>query len=64
MTQTKRSINRVAWILGGVVLVSFAFGVLMFLPAEHRAKKIQETVKKYQAKQERRAHSWSISPSR
>ncbi|MBI3393830.1 MAG: hypothetical protein HY039_11710 [Nitrospirae bacterium] len=64
MTQTDKSTNRIAWILGGVALLSFAFGVFMFLPAEHRARKIQEMDKKYQAKQERRAQSWSNSSSR
>lgn len=42
----------IGWILAGVILLSFAFGVLMFLPPEHRAQKLEEIQKKYNAKQQ------------
>jgi hypothetical protein len=45
--------RRIAWLLTGLILLSFAFGVAMFLPAEHRAQKLEEMQKKYQAKQQR-----------
>ena len=45
--------RRVAWLLTGLILLSFAFGVAMYLPAEHRAQKFEEMKKKYQAKQHR-----------
>lgn len=56
------SSNRIVLLLGVVMALSFIFGILMFLSPEHRARKIEETYKKYQAKQEMRAQSWS-SPS-
>ncbi|MEK6815153.1 MAG: hypothetical protein AABY65_10490 [Nitrospirota bacterium] len=64
MKQIKSSNRRIVLLLGGITVLSFAFGVFMYLPAENRARKIQETYKKYQAKQERRAQSWSSSSSR
>jgi hypothetical protein len=62
--QIKSSNRRIVLLLGGITVLSFAFGVFMYLPAENRARKIQETYKKYQAKLERRAQSWSSSSSR
>ena len=49
------SSNRIALLLGGIVVLSFVFGIFMFLPPENRAQKIEETYKKYQARQEVRA---------
>jgi len=53
MTPSGKSPRRVAWLLAGVILLSFAFGVAMFLPAEHRAQKLEQMQQKYQAKQHR-----------
>lgn len=47
--------NRIAFLLGGVIVLSFVFGILMFLSPENRAQKIEETYKKYQARQEIKA---------
>ena len=61
------SSNLIVLLLGGIIVLSFVFGILMFLSPENRAQKIEETYKKYQAKQEMRAQSWtspSSSPSR
>ena len=51
MNHADKSCARVAWLLTGLILLSFAFGVAMYLPAEHRAQKFEEMKKKYQAKQ-------------
>ena len=53
MNHADKSCARVAWLLTGLILLSFAFGVAMYLPAEHRAQKFEEMKKKYQAKQHR-----------
>jgi hypothetical protein len=53
MTQPDKTSKRVAWLLGGLILLSFAFGVVMFLPAEHRAQKLEQMQEKYQAKQKK-----------
>jgi len=53
MTRSGKSSRRVAWLLAGLILLSFAFGVAMFLPAEHRAQKLEHMKQKYQAKQHR-----------
>ncbi|MBI2320223.1 MAG: hypothetical protein HYU75_25285 [Betaproteobacteria bacterium] len=50
MTRSGKSSRRVAWLLAGLILLSFAFGVAMFLPAEHRAQKLEQMQQKYQAK--------------
>ncbi len=42
--------RRMAWILAGIMAFSFAFGIAMFLPAEHRAEKLENTMAKYQAR--------------
>jgi hypothetical protein len=44
--------SRIGWILAGVILLSFAFGVMMYLPPEHRAQKLEEIKQKYDAKQQ------------
>ena len=46
----KASSRRLVWILVGVMALSFTFGIAMFLPAEHRAYKLVETLAKYQAR--------------
>ena len=53
VNEPAKSSRRIAWLLTGLILLSFAFGVAMFLPAEHRAQKFEEMQKKYQAKQHR-----------
>jgi hypothetical protein len=50
---TDKATRRIAWWLAGLILLSFAFGVAMFLPPEHRAQKFEEIRKKYEAKQSR-----------
>lgn len=47
MTRSGKSSRRVAWLLAGLILLSFAFGVAMFLPAEHRAQKLEQMKQKY-----------------
>ncbi len=42
--------RRLVWVLAVVMVLSFAFGIGMFLPAEHRADKLEETMAKYQAR--------------
>jgi len=56
--------RRVAWLLAGLILLSFAFGVAMFLPAEHRAQKLEQMKQKYQAKQHRMPSSSADAPAR
>jgi hypothetical protein len=55
--------TRVVWLLIGVILLSFAFGVVMFLPAEHRAQKWAEIKKEYQLKVQRAHKTWPKPPS-
>jgi hypothetical protein len=64
MTSSGKSSRRVAWLLAGLILVSFAFGVAMFLPAEHRAQKLEQMQQKYQAKQHRMPSSSADPPAR
>ncbi|MBT4520532.1 MAG: hypothetical protein HOC23_11045 [Halieaceae bacterium] len=47
MTNPEKQTRRVAWLLTGLMLFSFTFGIFMFLPAEHRAWKLQEMEYKY-----------------
>jgi len=51
MTQADKFSRHIVWLLAGLILLSFVFGVVMFLPAEHRAQKLQEVQQKFQAKQ-------------
>ncbi|MDP7618599.1 MAG: hypothetical protein QF661_13650 [Arenicellales bacterium] len=44
----KQSNRRIVWLLVGLMLLSFVFGIAMFLPAEHRAQKIQQMEQRYQ----------------
>lgn len=62
MTRSGKSSGRVAWLLAGLILLSFAFGVAMFLPAEHRAQKLEQIKQKYQAK--RMPSSSAVPPAR
>ena len=62
MTRSGKSSRRVAWLLAGLILLSFAFGVVMFLPAEHRAQKLEQMQQQYQAKQHRT--SSAVPPAR
>ncbi len=64
MTRSDKSSRRVAWLLAGLILLSFAFGVAMFLPAEHRAQKLEQMKQKYQAKQHRMPSSSADAPTR
>lgn len=45
-----RATRRLIWLLAAVMLSSFAFGIAMFIPAEHRAEKLEETMQRYQAR--------------
>ena len=40
--------KRVVWFLAGIMLLSFAFGTGMFIPAEHRTEKLEEMMQRYQ----------------
>jgi len=62
MNRSGMSSRRVAWLLAGLILLSFAFGVVMFLPTEHRAQKLEQMQQKYQAKQQQRMPSSSADP--
>ncbi len=42
-----KTIRHVVWLMAGVMLLSFSFGVAMFLPVEHRSQKLQEMTSKY-----------------
>jgi hypothetical protein len=64
MTRSGKSSRPVAWLLAGLILLSFAFGVAMFLPAEHRAQKLEQMQQKYQAKQQRKPSSPAGPPAR
>ena len=64
MTRSGKSSRRVAWLLAGLILLSFAFGVAMFLPAENRAQKLEQMQQKYQAKQHRMPSSSADPPVR
>ena len=44
-----RATRLVVWLLVSLMVISFAFGVLMYLPAEHRAQKLQQMEQKYQS---------------
>lgn len=64
MTRSDKSTRRVAWLLAGLILLSFTFGVVMFLPAEHRAQKLEQMKQKYQAQQHRMPSSSADPPAR
>ncbi len=40
----------IGWALAGVMLASFAAGVVAFAPAEHRAQKLAQMRQRYAAK--------------
>jgi len=42
--------KRVVWILAGIMMLSFIFGIGMFIPAEHRTEKLDEMMQRYQAR--------------
>jgi len=44
-----RATRLVVWLLVSLMVISFVFGVLMYLPAEHRAQKLQQMEQKYQS---------------
>ncbi len=56
--------TRTAMMITAIILLSFAFGIAMFLPAEHRAEKWQETLDRYQARKEARVQSRPQSTKR
>tara|TARA_B100000959_G_scaffold257609_1_gene291848 strand:- start:19 stop:210 length:192 start_codon:yes stop_codon:yes gene_type:complete len=45
-----RATQHVVWWLVGTILLSFTFGVAMFIPEDHRSAKLQETTAKYEAR--------------
>jgi hypothetical protein len=53
MNRTDKATRRIIWVLAGIMVFSFAFGVVMFIPTEHRAQKLAEMTLKYQARQAR-----------
>ena len=64
MTGSDKSSRRIAWLLAGLILLSFAFGVAMFLPAEHRVQKLEQMKQQYQAKQRRMPSYSAVPPAR
>ena len=48
-----KTTRRVIWLLAAVMACSFGFGIVMFVPDEHRAQKLAEMTLKYQARQRR-----------
>lgn len=51
MTDSSRANRRVAWMLAGLIALSFAFGVAMFVAPQHRAQKLQEMEFRYRSRQ-------------
>ncbi len=51
VNQSDGATRRIVWLLSAIILLSFLVGVMMFLPAEHRAEKLQQIEKKHQAEQ-------------
>ena len=49
--QVDRTSRRIVWVLALMMLLSFGFGVFMFIPEEHRAQKLDEMMYKYKARQ-------------
>lgn len=47
----------IAWALAATMLLSFAGGILAFMPAEHRARKLTEMKLRYAAKYSHRLHA-------
>jgi len=45
-----RAARRVVWLMVTIMLASFSFGIAIFVPAEHRAEKLEETMQRYQAR--------------
>ncbi len=45
-----KATRRVVWALVSMMAASFVFGISYFLPEEHRAWKLEETMAKYQAR--------------
>ena len=45
-----RRTRKVVWMMVGIMTLSFLFGVGMFVPAEHRADKLDEMMRRYQAR--------------
>ena len=43
-------IRQVVWLMALVMVLSLAFGIAMFIPAEHSADKLGETLQRYQAR--------------
>ncbi|MDH5737272.1 MAG: hypothetical protein OEZ23_03130 [Gammaproteobacteria bacterium] len=44
------STRRMVWLMVAVMSLSFVFGIAMFIPAEHRADKLDEMMARYQAR--------------
>jgi len=42
--------RRVVWLLVAAMSLSFLFGIAMFIPAEHRADKLDDMMTRYQAR--------------
>jgi len=64
MVEPGPSTARIAGVMAVVILASFAFGVAMFLPAEHRAEKLQELQQRYQARNPDAPRSTPVSTKR
>lgn len=63
MSETNRNNKQVAWMISGMMLCSFIFGVMMFIPAEHRAQKIEEMEYKYRQRGEQVAVKLGVAQS-
>ncbi len=42
--------KKTVWVMASIMALSFLFGVGMFVPAEHRADKLDEMLARYQAR--------------
>jgi|TARA_B100001971_G_scaffold135120_1_gene124843 hypothetical protein len=51
VNQSDGATRRIVWLLSAIILLSFLVGVMMFLPAEHRAEKLQQIEQRHQAGQ-------------
>lgn len=51
--RSDRATRLIVWLLAGMMVFSFGVGVAMFVPAEHRAQKLDEMMAKYKARARR-----------
>ncbi len=50
LVQLDRATRKVVWVMVCIMALSFLFGIGMFVPSEHRADKLDEMMRRYQAR--------------